>query len=278
MILHFIITSPTPELTLLPWLAICFISTIFGEILFEVMIDGSELAYKRLFRTFIIWGCIFVVVGIITGWQLQTTETMVESEYPHLRIYRIMNQQDYYQFPGVPEFLIRGTIGNMFYNMGAALLIIAICFYLIDIKKKDNKFTRMIIYFGKVSLSLFLIHFAFTPLFLGQFNIVIIPFIVLTFLGFMGFFMYIWNEYGEGVGSPEWFMIQIGRIGQKTGEKVKEEVVKTEEFLAKEIKKTEDFIVKEVKKTEEFIKKESEKLKKKAKKHSKKENTASSND
>ena len=262
-ILHFIITSPTPELTLLPWLAICFISTIFGEYLFEAMIDGSEAAYRHLFKTFIIWGTILVVIGVVTGWQLQTPETLVESEYPHLRLYTIMNQQDYYHFPGMPEFLIRGTIGNMFYNIGAALLVIAVCFYLIDIKKIDNSFTSMLIYYGKVSLSLFLVHYMFIPLFPFQFNIVIIVFIILGYVGFMGFFMYIWNEYGDGVGSPEWFMIQIGRIGQKTGEKVKEEVIKTEELISKEIKKTEEFIIKEGKKikekTKEIIKKEKQK-------------------
>ncbi|TFG29360.1 MAG: DUF1624 domain-containing protein [Promethearchaeota archaeon] len=270
-ILHFIITSPTPELTLLPWLAICFISTIFGEFLFEAMIDGSEAAYKHLFKTFIIWGTILVVVGVITGWQLQTPETLVESEYPHLRLYTIMNQQDYYHFPGMPEFLIRGTIGNMFYNIGAALLIIAVCFYLIDIKKIDNSFTSMLIYYGKVSLSLFLVHYIFIPLFPFRFNIVIIVFIILGYLGFMGFFMYIWNEYGNGIGSPEWFMIQIGRIGQKTGEKVKEEVIKTEELIAKEIKKTEEKFVREIKKTEEFIIKEGKKIKEKTKEIIKKE-------
>ncbi|MFX1339285.1 MAG: heparan-alpha-glucosaminide N-acetyltransferase domain-containing protein [Promethearchaeota archaeon] len=270
-ILHFIITSPTPELTLLPWLAICFISTIFGEILYETMIKGTEEAYWHLVQQFMLWGIILLVIGLITGWQLYTPKTLPESEYPHLRLYTIMNQQDYYKFPGMPAFLIRGTIGNMFYNMGAALIIIAICFYLIDIKKKDNQFTSMVIYYGKVSLSLFLIHFIFLPIFVGQFSIIYMPFIVVAYIGFLGFLMYIWNEYGNGFGSPEWFMIQIGRVGQKTGEKVKEEVVKTEEFITKEIKKTEVFITKEIKKTEDFITKETKKIKEKTKELRKKD-------
>ena len=94
---------------------------------------------------------------------------------------------------------------------------------------------------------------------------------VLAYIGLMGFFMYIWNEYGNGVGSPEWFMIQIGRIGQKTGEKVKEEALKTEKFITREIKKTEDYIAKEIKKTEDFIKKEGKKIKEKTKEIIKKE-------
>ena len=194
------------------------------------MIDGSEVAYRQLLKKFLIWGTILVVVGVITGWQLQTPETLVESEYPHLRLLEIMNQQDYYKFPGLPAFLIRGTIGNMFYNIGAALLIIAVCFYLIDIKKIDNSFTSMLIYYGKISLSLFLVHYMFIPLFPNQFNIVIIVFVVLSYLGFMGFFMYIWNEYGEGIGSPEWFMIQIGRIGQKTGKRLKRKLKRRKNF------------------------------------------------
>ena len=260
---HFIITSPAPEITLFPWLAICFISSIFGEYLFDAMMQGPGDAYIRLFRIFTIWGIIFIICGIIGpnihfeypirityGWTLQTPETLVESEYPHLRLYTIMNQQNYYHFPGMPEFLIRGTVGNMFYNLGAALLIIAIFFYLVDIKKHENNFTKMIEYYGKVSLSLFLVHYVLLGLYIGHFNIVLFPFICLAYIGFMGFFMYIWNEYANGVGSPEWVMIQISRIGQKTGESVK-----------KEAKKIEDFVVKEGKKVEEFIKHETLKIK-----------------
>ncbi len=250
-ILHFIITSPTPEITLFPWLAVCFISSIFGEYLYDAMIKGTEISYKNLFRKFLIWGIILVVIGVALGWQLQTPDTLIESEYPHLRLFYVINRQNYYKFSGLPEFLIRSTIGNMFYNLGAALLIIAICFYLVDIKKKDNDFTSMLEYFGKISLSLFLIHFLFIPLFIGQFSIIFFPVICLAYIGFMGFLMYIWNEYGNGVGSPEWIMIQISRIGQKTGETVKKEVKKTEEFIIKEVKKTEEFIIKEGKKIKE---------------------------
>ncbi|MFX1394699.1 MAG: heparan-alpha-glucosaminide N-acetyltransferase domain-containing protein [Promethearchaeota archaeon] len=246
-LLHFIVTSPTPEITLFPWLAVCFISSIFGEYLYDAMMLGTQEAYFRLFRLFLIYGLIFVVLGVILGLQLQTPETMVESEYPHLRLYTIMNQQNYYHFQGMPEFLIRGTIGNMFYNLGAALLIIAICFYLIDIKNHDNKFTSMIEYYGKISLSLFLVEYVFLPLFIGQFSIVLFPFVCLAYIGFLGFLMYIWNEYGNGVGSPEWIMIQISRIGQKTGETVKKEAKKIEGFVVKETERIKETIKKKKK-------------------------------
>lgn len=82
----------------------------------------------------------------------------------------------------------------------------------------------------------------------------------------MGFFMYIWNEYGNGVGSPEWIMVQISRIGQKTGETVKKEVREAGEV----IREVGDTIIKEVKEAGEYIAKETKKIKEKTKESIKK--------
>ena len=133
----------------------------------------------------------------------------------------------------------------MFYNQGCALIIIAVFFYFIDIKNKSNSFINMLIYYGKVSLSLFLLHFLFIPIFFSQFNITFFLIVGIAYLGFMGIFMYIWNEFGRGVGSPEWLMVQMGRIGQKSGEAV----VKTTKIVYNKIKKE------RVKKMENFMKK-----------------------
>jgi len=46
--------------------------------------------------------------------------------------------------------------------------------------------------------------------------------------------MYVWNEFYGGAGSPEWIMVQVGRIGQKTGETVKKEI----RIIEEEIKET----------------------------------------
>lgn len=260
-ILHYIITSPTPHLTLLPWVSICFISTIFGEYIYEAMNKGTKDAYIGLFRIFFVWGLIFVLLGIFAffpnglnfgdwkpGWFLQTPSSIIGgySEYPHLKLLSFANQQNFFQFPGMPNFLIRGTSANMFYDQGAALLIISIFFYFIDIKNKSNNFTNMLIYFGKISLSLFLIHFLFIPLFFNQFSVLPFLLISLSYVGFLGVFMYVWMEYANGVGSPEWIMVQIGRIGQKSGEAVK----KTTKKMYAKIKKRE-----KVKKMEDFMKK-----------------------
>ena len=286
-IAHFIITSPAPQLPLFPWLAICYFSTIFGELLFRAMMDGTEDAYIGLCRVFFFWGVVFIAAGVFApciflgpgpsvsiafGYELQTTATMDIKEYPHMYILEIMNQQRYYKFAGIPLFAIRSTTANMFYNLGAALLVIFVFFYLIDLKKKENNFTSMLIYFGKVSLSLFLVHYIFLVMFIGQFNIVVFMFVVIAYVGFMGFTMYIWNEYGNGVGSPEWIMIQISRIGQKTGETVKKEFYKTERLIMNFTK----WILPEktVKKMDTFIKEQHDKrLEKKREKGARKKRT-----
>ncbi len=262
-IFHYIITSPTPHLTLLPWVSICFISTIFGEYIFEAMNKGTRDAYIGLFRIFFVWGIIFILVGIFApfpsglnladwqpGWALQTPTimggTMELSEYPHLGLLAIANNQNYFIIPGMPNFLIRGTSANMFYNQGAALLIIAIFFYFIDIKNKSNDLINTLIYFGKVSLSLFIIHFLFLSLFFNQFGVAFFLIIASAYIGFLGIFMYVWMEYAKGVGSPEWLMVQLGRIGQKSGEAVKKTTKKMYDKIRKreKVKKMEDFMKK----------------------------------
>jgi len=134
----------------------------------------------------------------------------------------------------MPDFLIRGTASNMVYNLGAALTIIAVAFYFIDLKGKSNNIVRMFKYYGKISLSLFMVHFIFMPLYVGQFNIFLFPVMYIANVGLLGFLMYIWIEHGKGIGSPEWLMVQIGRIGQKTGENIK----KTSKFAVEKTKES----------------------------------------
>jgi len=239
-IVHYFVVSPAPMTPLIPFLSICFISTIFGEYLYAAMIDGTKQAYTVLFRIFLFWGICLIGLGMIypfiLGTPLQTTTTLSAVDYPFLDLLRIANSQTFtsFQFPGMPDFLIRGRSSNMCYNLGWALLIIAIFFYYIDIKEKDNNFIRMLVYYGKVSLSLFLVHWAFITLFVKFLNIVFFVFVWLGFTGLMGFLMYVWIEFANGVGSPEWIMVQIGRIGQKTTHVVKKETHLIIEKIKKE--------------------------------------------
>jgi len=219
--IHFVVIGPNPMVPLLPGLAICFISTIFGEYLYEAMNKGTDDAYVGLFRIFMVWGIILVALGVGFGSQLYTESSIPGGflEYPHIFLLEVSNGQKYFVIPGMPEFLIRGRGPNMFYNLGAALLIIAICFYFIDIKKKYGNFVKMLVYYGKVSLSLFFVHQLFLGLFIGQFDVILFLIVNITYVAFMGFLLYLWMEYANGVGSPEWLMAAMGGIGKKKRKK-----------------------------------------------------------
>ncbi|MBA7472025.1 hypothetical protein ES707_07340 [subsurface metagenome] len=244
-ILHYIIVSPSPMTPLLPWLSICFLSSIFGEFLYEAMIGGTKKDYKKLFRTFFYWGIFLVLAGFFLGIKVYvpggfTTSELPLNEYPFIDLLNTMQTQSIFPeitYPGMWEFLIRGRAPNMIYNLGAALLLIAISFYFIDIKRKMNIFISMMNYYGKVSLSLFLLHFIFITLFLSSLNLVVFVFICFGYIGFWGFLMYVWNEFYGGAGSPEWIMVQVGRIGQKTGETVKKEIRIIEEEIKESVHK-----------------------------------------
>ena len=192
------------------------------------MMKETREAYYKLFRLFSIYGVSLILIGVFIivpygvgfnqwepGWALQTEETILKSEYLHIDLLRIANRQNYYQFPGMPLFLVRSTAQNLFYNLGAALLIIAVSFYFIDIKKKTGNAIKMAIFYGNVSLSLFLIQYLFLPLFIGQVPITILPFVYVAYCGFLGLLMYIWLKFFNGVGTPEWLMSQLGKLGQK---------------------------------------------------------------
>lgn len=232
-ILHFIITSPLPQVPILPYLAVCFMSTIFGEFLYEAMIKGTKEAYYKLFRIFSIYGIVFVLAGIFLiiprGVAFNIWETglarlipgihaspgvIVKSEYLHIDLLAIANQQNYAHFDGMPIFMVRCTAHNMFYNLGIAFLLIAICFYVIDIKKKMNDVIKLVLFYGKISLSLFIIQYLFLPLYVGQFSIIFVPIIWVGYCGFLGLLMYVWLKYFNGVGTPEWIMRKIGSAGK----------------------------------------------------------------
>jgi uncharacterized membrane protein len=233
-ILHFIITSPLPQVPLLPFLSTCFLSTIFGELLYEAMIAGTVEAYRKLFKTFMRWGALLVIIGLAIGLRFINiapddkmicipffSNYVVKSEYLHIDLLRIANQQEGLppwlrtEFPGMFDYMVRGTAPNMLYNLGAALLIIGVSFYFIDIKKKNNDAIKTVNFYGKTSLSLFLIQYLFLPLYLGSFSIMFYPMMFCGYVAFLGFLMYIWLNYFDGVGSPEWLMTQLGKRGKK---------------------------------------------------------------
>ncbi len=214
-ILDYIINSPAPAVPVLPWLGICFISSLFGEILYETMEKGTLKSYHSLFKILLVWGIIFLLFGIISGFYLVSlSDNTFNNLFPQVFLLGYINEQPFVKWSGLPLFFVRSTFPNMWYNLGAALIIIAIFFYLIDIKNKKNIFIKMIIFYGNVSLSLYLLHFTFIPLYANQYPIYFFPFVCLSYIGFLGCLFYFWNKYANGIFTPEWIMIQMGKLGQ----------------------------------------------------------------
>ncbi len=215
-VLNFIISSPAPEVTVLPWLSVCFLAPVFGEYIYEAMIKGTEEAYRRLFKLYLRWGFIFVIIGIIFGLELKNASDPVYfAAYPYLELVNIWNRQGFLYMWGIPKFLLTGTATNVLYHLGLDLITIATLFYIIDIQKKDNIFFRMLKFYGSCSLTLFIIEYAFIPLFIRQSPAGLFLIYVWPFIGFLGILLFIWNTYWGGVGTLEWLMGMSMGAGKK---------------------------------------------------------------
>ncbi|MFX1383075.1 MAG: heparan-alpha-glucosaminide N-acetyltransferase domain-containing protein [Promethearchaeota archaeon] len=209
-IVNFIISSPQPEVTLLPWLSVCFIAPVFGEYIYDTMIEGTDEKYKHLVKVFLMWGIILALMGIFIGLeQKYFTDDLYQfgSAYPYMDLLYKWNQQNIAPVTGLVKFLITGTYSNVLYTLGLDLITIAIIFYIIDIMQKDNIFVRMLKFYGKASLTLFLIEYIFIPLFLWRFSVLDFLTTVFPFIGFLGILTFIWYRYGKGgIGSLEWLV------------------------------------------------------------------------
>ena len=206
-LLNFIISSPAPEVTVLPRLSVCFLAPVFGEYIYEAMMEGTEVAYRKLFRLYMIWGFILVISGIFLGIELKNAlDPVYFAAYPYLDLVNFWNRQDIMYMWGIPKFLLTGTATNVLYHLGLDLITIAILFYLIDIKRKDNIFFSMLKFYGACSLTLFIIEYAFIPLFIRQSAAIYFLIYIWPFIGFLGILMFIWNNYWGGVGTLEWLM------------------------------------------------------------------------
>ena len=63
----------------------------------------------------------------------------------------------------------------------------------------------MLKFYGKASLTLFLIEYFFIPLYVSNLSILDFLTLVFPFIGFLGILTFIWYKYGKGgIGSPEW--------------------------------------------------------------------------
>ncbi|MFX0187585.1 MAG: hypothetical protein ACFE8A_07615 [Candidatus Hodarchaeota archaeon] len=205
-ILHFIIISPNPQTTILPYIALCFFSTIFGERLLECLQLDAKVCNLETFHTLIIFGFIFLFIGISYGYGLVTPEILDPEDYPMIKLIPILETQSFFPLSKVPGYLIRGTAPNLLYGLGVALIILGCTFYLLDILYVQNAIIKMFDFYGKVSLSLFFIHCVGLLFFIQQLTIVVFFIAYFFYIGFLGLLMYLWFRYAKGVGTLKWLI------------------------------------------------------------------------
>jgi hypothetical protein len=225
-IIHYIFVSPAPHNPLLPYIALALFSTIYGEYIFEAMVFETPDAYWETFKTFIRSGIFFSITGILFGLEMidQFNPLYPPSDYIFIGYIDIMQTSPWYKIPGLPKFVIRGTGANILYVLGMSLLIIGIAFYFIDYKNLKNPFQNhiinMYVFYGRVSLSLFFIHYLGAFFFFHALDIVFFFPVITAWIGFLGILMFIWNVEAEGKGSFEWLIANMG--GKKKKKKKKQ--------------------------------------------------------
>jgi len=210
MILHFIIISPNPQVTILPYVALCFFSTIFGERFLECLQLNAIECNLEAFRAFIIFGLIFLFIGILYGFEFVTPEILNPEDYPMINLLQILKKQPNIPISAIPGLLIRGTAPNLLYGLGVALLILGIMFYFLDIRHIQNSLIKMFGFYGRASLSLVFIHCLGLLFFIQQLNVIAFFIAYLIYISFLGILMYLWYKYAKDIGTIKWLMSKIG--------------------------------------------------------------------
>ncbi|TFF90712.1 MAG: hypothetical protein EU548_01645 [Promethearchaeota archaeon] len=210
MLLHFIIVSPNPQVTILPYVALCFFSTIFGERFLECLQLNAKACNLEAFRTLMIFGIIFLFLGIFYGYSLVTPEILNPEDYPMINLRQILKNQPNISISGIPGYLIRGTAPNLMYGLGVALIILGIMFYFLDIRHIQNSLIKMFRFYGRASLSLVFIHCLGLLFFIQQLDVIVFFIAYFVYISFLGILMYLSYKYAKDIGTLKWLISKIG--------------------------------------------------------------------
>jgi len=209
-ILYQIFGSPLFNYPLLPYVSICFFSSIFGELIYEAKILELKEALLTAISSIIKYSVLFIIVGLTLPLiQLSpfiTAANFNPEEYPFLEGISILKNYSFLYIPGMPRFLLMGTPANIFFVVGVALLIFGISSYIIDIKMFDSFIFNIFKFYGKFSITLLFFQFVFLFLLYQKiYFIVFIP-ISISYLIILGLVIYSWQKYGKNILTVEWII------------------------------------------------------------------------
>ena len=194
---YFIVVSPYPNYSLLPYAAFCFFATVFSELIYEAKILESSIAEINAIKSVLKYGIVLLVVGLIIPFA-EFNPIITESSlnmYPFLDMPSILKSQFLVFIPSLPGFLLKGTPANIFFSMGIALLLIGCIYYVSYYKQLEGKISRSIILFGQNSLTILFLQFLFLSFFNHLIPLWLISFVIIIFLIGLGILVYLWVKF-----------------------------------------------------------------------------------
>ena len=213
-ILYFVVVSPIPSFSLLPYASISVFSTVFGEFIYESIELDSSTGNLHSTNSILKYGTILLICGlllpIIDIGYIITVENYNPLIYPFIDAIPILKTHPPTFISGIPIFLYAGTPSNLFISMGISLLFIGGNYYRKDILHKKKFKLNIISLFGKNSITLFFLQFIFLPIFYQKLPLLMfIPFLI-AYIVLLGFLLYLWQKYVNSIPSFDWMMDKIG--------------------------------------------------------------------
>ena len=212
-IIYFVIISPSPNFSLLPYASIAIFSTVFGEFIYESIQLDSTTANLHSTNSIRKYGMVLLICGLLLPFIdigfIITAENFDPLMYPFIDAVPILKAFPTTFISGIPAFLYAGTPSNIFVSMGVALLLIGRIYYRKDIIHKNRLKLSILSLFGKNSITLFFLQFIFLPLFYQILPMLMfVPFLI-AYVAFLGFLLYLWQEHGNSIPSFDWMLNKI---------------------------------------------------------------------
>ncbi|MBY8979101.1 MAG: hypothetical protein KGD72_01815 [Candidatus Lokiarchaeota archaeon] len=212
-ILYFIIVSPLPNFSLLPYASISVFSTVFGEFIYESITLNSSSANLHSTSSILKYGAFLLICGLLLPFIdvgfIITGDNFDPITYPFIDAIPILKAFPTTFVSGIPIFLYAGTPSNLFISMGVALLVIGRKYYRKDVLQKNKLKLNVISLFGKSSITLFFLQFIFLPLFYQKLLLLIFIPLLIAYIILLGIFLHLWQKYGNSIPSFDWMLNKI---------------------------------------------------------------------
>jgi len=221
-ILHQIFVSSTPVYPFLPFASIWFLSTVFAELIYESILLESRVANLNAARSIMKYGIIFIISSFLYSavqlFPFVEPFSFKPDKFPFIDAVPILRGSPDTYIPGLPEFLVKGSILNIFFIFGILLMFFGLIYYSIDIIQKNNRFFKILMIFGKASITLLFLQWIFMPLFNQSLIYYAFLVISLIYLILFGCIIYFWEKYGSLKFSLEWLI-------RKASKKIYDEII-----------------------------------------------------